>query len=168
MERKHKPSTSIFSTFSLKLFAWIASWVESGQHVMFEGCCVEQRCGNQQISLICMHLLAIYKERLYDLYVKNLNTVQIYDTMYVHAYRYRYNVYIYIELGHSQCIVYLVKEWLDVMSDPEDSLDKSPQVLLVCVFDPSGKSSVISPGPGESLKKQKPKKRYIQIRVVFV
>ena len=33
-----------------------------------------------------MHLLAIYKERLYDLYVKNLNTVQIYDTMYVHTY----------------------------------------------------------------------------------
>ena len=71
---------------------------------------MEQRCGNKQISLVCMHLLAIYKERLYDLYVKNLNTVQIYDTMYVHTYRYRYNVYIYIELGHSQCIVYLVKE----------------------------------------------------------
>ena len=51
----------------------------------------------RKISLICMHLLAIYKERLYDLYVKNLNTVQIYDTMYVHTYRYyRYNVYIYI------------------------------------------------------------------------
>ena len=44
------------------------------------------------------------------------------------------------------------------MSDPEDSLDKSPQVLLVCVFDPSGKSSVISPGPGESFKKTETKK----------